>query len=153
MGREVTPAPPFPGIAMSIDWTSFTPLPALAGGLLIGGGAALLLLATGRIAGISGILASVPQSGRWRAAFLTGLIAPAAILTLAGRAEGFAPVLSLADWPRLAAAGLLVGIGTRLANGCTSGHGICGLARLSPRSLVAVPLFMLSAMAVVAVMP
>lgn len=138
---------------MTIDWISFTPLPALAGGLLIGGGAALLLLATGRIAGISGILANVHGGEGWRAAFLAGLICPALILPLIGHADGFAPTLSLAEWPRLTAAGLLVGVGTRLANGCTSGHGICGLARLSPRSLVAVPLFMLSAMAVAAVTP
>lgn len=141
---------------MDIEWFNFTPARALAGGALIGGGTALLLLVNGRIAGISGILAQVHERGLWRAAFLAGLILPALALTLAGQADGFAPVLpvaQLADWLRLVLAGLLVGIGTRLANGCTSGHGICGLARLSPRSVVAVPAFMLTAMAVVAVLP
>ncbi len=141
---------------MEIDWSNFTPFQALAGGGLIGAGAGLLLLANGHIAGISGILAHGLDRSLWRAAFILGLILPAALLTLAGQAGGFSPRLALdgpADWLRLGTAGLLVGIGTRLANGCTSGHGICGLARLSPRSLVAVPVFMLAAMAVVAVKP
>lgn len=141
---------------MEIDWSNFTPLPALAGGGLIGVGASLLLLANGRIAGISGIVAHILDRSLWRAAFILGLILPAGLLTLTARAEEFAPHLAtgdLTDWLRLGAAGLLVGIGTHMANGCTSGHGICGLARLSPRSLVAVPVFMLAAMAVVAVKP
>lgn len=138
---------------MHMDWIAFSPLPALAGGILIGAGASLLLLANGRIAGISGILANVGAHGWWRIAFLAGLVTPAALLTLAGQADGYAPMLATegpSDWVRVCLAGLLVGLGTRLANGCTSGHGICGLARLSPRSLVAVPLFMITAMAVVA---
>jgi len=141
---------------MEIDWSNFTPVQALAGGALIGTGAALLLLVNGRIAGISGILSRVHDRSLWRAAFVAGLLLPALALTLSGQADGFSPVLKTehsADWLRLALAGLLVGLGTRLANGCTSGHGICGLARLSPRSLVAVTVFMLTAMAVVAVAP
>lgn len=113
--------------------------PLLAGGGAIGGGAALLLLGNGEIAGISGIgarlLAGDRGHGYWRLAFLAGLLLPA--LWLAGRAP--APAASL---PLLAAAGLLVGLGTRVGGGCTSGHGVCGIANLSPRSLLATLLFM-----------
>lgn len=122
----------------------FTPLPALAGGVLIGVAALLLLLGAGRIAGISGILSGVmlrPWSERgWRLLFVAGLIA--------GGWLGFtwldlpAPQLNLADWPVLAIAGFLVGVGARLGNGCTSGHGICGIGRLSVRSIVATLVFM-----------
>lgn len=122
----------------------FTPLPALAGGVLIGAAALLLLLGAGRIAGISGILSGVmlrPWSERgWRLLFVAGLIA--------GGWLGFtwldrpAPQLNLADWPVLAIAGFLVGVGARLGNGCTSGHGICGIGRLSVRSIVATLVFM-----------
>lgn len=135
--------------------TEFTPIAALAGGALIGLAATLLLWLTGRIAGISGILAGAAQSAgperHWRVAFLGGLLLGAAgwfwLAPLAGAdvpavREGF-------SWPVLAAAGLLVGLGTRLGSGCTSGHGICGLARLSPRSAVAVAVFMASAMVTV----
>ncbi|WP_312370230.1 YeeE/YedE thiosulfate transporter family protein [Stenotrophomonas sp.] len=120
---------------------------ALAGGVLIGLAATLLLWLTGRIAGISGIVGGVlqPRQGEvaWRAAFLVGLIAAgAAWLWLVPGAytprQGFPPVL-------LVVAGLLVGFGTRLGNGCTSGHGVCGLGRLSLRSLAAVLTFMVTA--------
>ncbi|MGE8233145.1 MAG: YeeE/YedE family protein [Stenotrophomonas sp.] len=122
---------------------------ALAGGVLIGLAATLLLWLTGRIAGISGIVGGVlqPRQGdvAWRAAFLVGLIAAgAAWLWLVPGAytprQGFPPVL-------LVVAGLLVGFGTRLGNGCTSGHGVCGLGRLSLRSLAAVMTFMVTAIA------
>lgn len=120
---------------------------ALAGGVLIGVVATLLLWLTGRIAGISGILGGVvmPRSGdvAWRAAFLLGLIgAGAAWLWWVPGAftprQGFPPLL-------LVIAGVLVGFGTRMGNGCTSGHGVCGLGRLSPRSLAAVLTFMVTA--------
>ncbi len=119
---------------------------ALIGGLLIGAGAATLLLLNGRIAGISGIFENAvkgvfgPQG--WRIAFLIGLVLPAAVLGL-GRIE-FAQGL-----PLLALSGLLVGFGTRLGSGCTSGHGVCGLANLSPRSLLATLTFMIVAAATV----
>jgi hypothetical protein len=128
---------------MQIDWTHFTPVPALAGGALIGLAAALLLLREGRILGAAGIFAGVAQLKAgdlaWRLAFLAGLaLAPAvAILLFATPAPHIA-----ASPTALLAGGFLVGLGTRLANGCTSGHGICGLARLSPRSLVATLVFM-----------
>lgn len=133
-----------------MDWNAFNPLAALAGGALIGLASLLLLLMLGRIAGISGILGGLlqkPDSDTpWRLAFLIGL--PLGALATAHLLGGFAPRLAT-DTYGLIAAGLLVGYGTRLGAGCTSGHGICGLARLSPRSLVAVLIFMASAMATV----
>jgi uncharacterized membrane protein YedE/YeeE len=125
--------------------TEFTPHSALAGGVLIGLGASLLLIGYGRIAGISGIAANLlmgkPGDRAWRAAFLLGLLLAGAIVAkLAPGASGPSP-RSLAS---VAAAGLLVGVGTRLGSGCTSGHGVCGLSRLSPRSLVATLAFILS---------
>ena len=131
--------------------TEFTPVSALAGGALIGLAATVLYALLGRIAGISGILNAAleePADRDWRIAFLLGLVAAAsAWLFLAGAAprSGF-------PWPWLVAAGVLVGFGTRLGNGCTSGHGICGLARLSRRSLVAVLVFMGAAFATVYVL-
>jgi uncharacterized membrane protein YedE/YeeE len=116
----------------------------LIGGALIGSAAALLLAVNGRIAGISGILggliASRARSERsWRLAFLVGLITGPALYRLF---YGALPLQLEADVPTLLAAGLLVGFGTRLGSGCTSGHGVCGLARLSPRSLTATVTFM-----------
>lgn len=128
--------------------TAFTPLQALAGGALIGLAATLLYAGIGRIAGISGILnSSLEQSQErgWRIAFLLGLAMSAGIVLAvrdAGVREGFPP-------GALLVAGLLVGFGTRLGNGCTSGHGICGLSRMSKRSLAAVAVFMASGMACV----
>lgn len=130
---------------MTIDWNSFTPWPALAGGALIGLAAALLLLLNGRIAGISGVLGGLfkPVKGdiAWRAAFVLGLVGAPLAYPLFARL----PVPRIdADYAALIVAGLLVGVGTRYGSGCTSGHGVCGLARLSPRSLVATACFMAS---------
>jgi uncharacterized protein len=127
---------------MNIDWTAFTPWPALAGGALIGLAAAMLLLLNGRIAGISGVLgelASLPRDRTWRLAFLAGLIgAP----LLYGMVATLPAARIEAGTGLLVAGGLLVGLGARYGAGCTSGHGVCGLARLSPRSAVATLLFM-----------
>ena len=126
-----------------IDWNHFTPWSSLAGGALIGLAAALFLLLNGRIAGISGVLGGLLKPVRgdiaWRAAFILGLVgAPLVYGLFAGL-----PVPQIdADYAALIAAGLLVGVGTRYGSGCTSGHGVCGVARLSPRSLVATACFM-----------
>lgn len=130
---------------MSIDWTHFTPGGSLIGGALIGTAAALFILLNGRIAGISGILGGLlrPVQGDvgWRIAFLAGLvIAPLVFSVFAALPE----VRSEAGTPVLIVAGLLVGMGTRYGSGCTSGHGVCGISRLSPRSLVATAAFMLA---------
>ena len=127
---------------------NFTPLSALAGGVVIGLAASLLWLLGGRTAGVSGILGGVVPPLRagweWRALFLGGLLAGGVLLQfLAPSRLEVPPPRSL---PVLAIAGLLVGFGTRLAGGCTSGHGVCGLSRLSRRSLVATVVFMLVAM-------
>ena len=135
---------------MTLDTLHFTPGMSLLGGLLIGTASALFILANGRIAGISGILGGLlrPTSGdvMWRLAFLLGLIVAPAVL-----AAFVAPVVPTIDAgpTTLIIAGLLVGIGTRYGGGCTSGHGICGLSRLSPRSLIATLAFMGSGMAIV----
>lgn len=128
-----------------IDWTHFTPWASLAGGLLIGIATTLFLLFNGRIAGISGIVGGLlrPVSGDvgWRLAFLLGLI----IAPLAYRLVMPLPSVQIdADTATLVVAGLLVGLGTRYGAGCTSGHGVCGLSRLSPRSMVATATFMLA---------
>ena len=123
---------------------NFTPLSALVGGVLIGLSASLLWLTTGRVAGISGVLGGLlgPERGdvNWRLAFLAGLMAAP---LFAAAATGALPTVTIAaSWPTLVLGGLLVGFGTRLGGGCTSGHGVCGVARLSPRSLLATLLFM-----------
>jgi hypothetical protein len=128
---------------MSIDWNAFTPWSALAGGVLIGIAAAMFVLLNGRIAGISGVLGGllkpVPGDVAWRAAFVIGLIgAPLVYLLFSALPR---PQID-AGFGALVAAGLLVGIGTRYGSGCTSGHGVCGLSRMSPRSLVATLSFM-----------
>ncbi|MCK8515202.1 YeeE/YedE family protein [Methylonatrum kenyense] len=138
---------------MSIDWTAFTPWSALAGGILIGLSASLLLLLHGRIAGISGIVGGLLQApdgdNRWRIAFLGGLIVAPLVWTLAAGA----PTIQVdAGYPTLILAGLLVGFFTRMGAGCTSGHGVCGLSRLSPRSLVATLSFMATGFATVFVL-
>lgn len=128
---------------MTIDWNHFTPWTSLAGGIILGLAAALFVLLNGRVLGISGILGGLvkPQAGDagWRVSFVAGLIAAPVLWRL------FAPVPVPnveASVPVLVIAGLLVGWGTRYGSGCTSGHGVCGLARLSPRSLAATLAFM-----------
>ena len=128
---------------MSIDWYAFSPGSALAGGVFIGIASAMFVLLNGRIAGISGILGGLLQPVRgdsaWRLAFILGLVAAPAAYLLAGPL----PKAQIdAGWGALVAAGLLVGVGTRYGSGCTSGHGVCGLSRLSPRSLAATAAFM-----------
>ena len=135
---------------MSMDWEHFTPWASLAGGMLIGVSASLFILFNGRIAGISGILGGLLRPARndtlWRLAFLAGiLVAP----LLYGLLAPLPPVQVDADTATLIAAGLLVGIGTRYGSGCTSGHGVCGISRLSPRSLVATVAFMAAGFATV----
>ena len=132
---------------------SFNPWSALIGGALIGAASALLMLLTGRIAGISGILggclARAPGDRDWRVAFLGGLVAAPLISGLFGHPLPLPEMR--ASWAIVISGGLLVGFGTRLAGGCTSGHGVCGIARLSPRSISATIIFMLAALVVVAV--
>jgi uncharacterized membrane protein YedE/YeeE len=130
---------------MTIDWTNFTPWTSLAGGILIGLAAALMILMNGRVAGVSGIVGGLlsprPNELAWRLAFIAGLIAAPLIYAL------FAPLPPMrvvASGGALIAAGLLVGVGTRYASGCTSGHGVCGFARRSPRSMAATAAFMLA---------
>jgi uncharacterized protein len=122
-------------------------LQSLLGGTLIGAGAAVLLWRNRQVAGISGITASVLRgdsgSSHWRLAFLLGLVAPAVV-------AGLDPSLMHGSVPTFALSGLLVGVGTRVGSGCTSGHGVCGISNLSPRSLVATLTFMATAMLTVA---
>lgn len=128
---------------MTIDWANFTPWLSLAGGLLIGFAAAMFVLLNGRIAGISGILGGLlrPAQGDigWRVAFIAGLIVAPIVF---GVATPLPDVQIDAGTGTLILAGLLVGVGTRYGAGCTSGHGVCGISRLSPRSLVATAAFM-----------
>ena len=135
---------------MMIDWAHFTPWSSLAGGALIGLAAALLVLFNGRVAGISGIvgglLAWPKGDAAWRVAFVLGLVAAPLAYGL------YAPLPAVqvdAGAATLVVAGLLVGIGTRYGAGCTSGHGVCGLSRLSPRSLAATAAFMAAGFATV----
>lgn len=130
---------------MTIDWANFTPWSSLAGGILIGVATAIFLFFNGRIAGISGIVGGLLQPAKgdiaWRVAFVLGiLMSPFAF----GVAAPLPEVRIDADTVTLIAAGLLVGIGTRFGSGCTSGHGVCGLSRRSPRSVVATLSFMLA---------
>jgi uncharacterized membrane protein YedE/YeeE len=135
-----------------VSMTEFTPIAALVGGALIGLSAMLLILATGRIAGISGILAGcltfAPGDRAWRAAFIAGLVLSPLALVLPTGLPMPQPAMQ-SSWAMVIVAGLLVGFGTRLGGGCTSGHGVCGIARLSPRSIVATCVFMAVAMVVV----
>lgn len=139
---------------MEIDWINFTPLASFLGGIILGLTSALMLILFGRIMGISGIVGTALERPKndtlWRLVFLVGLISSAVI---------FAPFV---DMPRtvpmetnfwlIVLAGLLVGYGTRLGSGCTSGHGICGISRLSVRSLVATGVFMVAGIITVAIM-
>lgn len=138
---------------MHIDWANFTPWASLAGGILVGLAAAVFILMNGRVLGISGILGGLlpPRAGdsSWRIAFLLGIFsAPLAYGWLAPDGFTQAPRID-AGYGLLVIAGLLVGLGTRYGSGCTSGHGVCGLARLSPRSLVATLTFMATGFVVV----
>lgn len=135
---------------MTIDWNAFTPGMALLGGGLIGLSAAIFVLINGRVAGISGILGGLMTAARgdrgWRVAFLVGMIAAP---WLYHWTVGLPEAVIEADTPMLLLAGVLVGIGTRYGSGCTSGHGVCGLSRFSPRSLVATLTFMAAGFAMV----
>lgn len=126
--------------------TSAEILNAIVGGMLIGAGAATLLLLNGRVAGVSGILGDVIREAvgeqGWRLGFLLGLLVPALIL-------GTGPALLPRHWLWATVSGLLVGIGTQIGSGCTSGHGVCGLANLSTRSLLATAVFMTAAVVTV----
>lgn len=131
---------------------NFTPLSASIGGALIGLSAVMLMGLNGRIAGISGVFSGTafaePGDRSWRILFVIGLIvAPFAYALVSGIQPAFEMA---AGWPLILAGGLLVGFGTRLGSGCTSGHGVCGLSRLSPRSMAAVGLFMVAGMVTVA---
>jgi uncharacterized protein len=132
--------------------TEFTPIAGLVGGAFIGVAAALLWLLNGRIAGISGIMGGLlgptGDDRIWRLLFIGGLLTGAVIASLTGWFEPGSVIFPV-QGTGLAMAGLLVGIGTALAGGCTSGHGVCGIARLSPRSIVATATFMATAVAVV----
>lgn len=138
---------------MTINWINFTPWTALAGGVLIGAAAGLFVVLNGRIAGISGLLASLLERGAEgrgeKALFLLGiLLAPLCWLLMAEL-----PAAEFqTNWLGLLAAGLLVGFGTRYGSGCTSGHGVCGISRLSPRSIVATLAFMAAGFATVFVL-
>ncbi|CCG41408.1 YeeE/YedE family protein [Magnetospirillum molischianum] len=129
---------------MSIDWSHFTPISAAAGGLLIGLSVAMMLLLMGRIAGISGIVGGLlrPRNAgdaMWRLAFILGI----SLAPLVYRLFAELPEIHIdSSWLSIILAGILVGFGSRLGSGCTSGHGVCGLSRLSPRSVVATATFM-----------
>ena len=141
---------------MNLDWAQFTPFASLTGGIILGVASAIFILVNGRILGISGILGGLlpPKVGdtSWRIAFVMGCVAaPTVFHTLVPAEYITTPRIDATDW-LVVAAGLLVGIGTRYASGCTSGHGVCGLSRLSPRSLVATASFMSAGFAIVYVM-
>ncbi|WP_303230055.1 YeeE/YedE family protein [Comamonas kerstersii] len=142
---------------MSIYWEAFTPWSSLAGGVLIGLAAALMVVLLGRIAGISGILGGLLQKATWgsvrqwgwRAAFIAGML----LAPLLWQMFAPLPAMQMPSNPMLIiSAGLLVGFGTRLGSGCTSGHGVCGLSRLSIRSLAATLMFMATGVATVFIM-
>ena len=140
---------------MTINWIEFTPLMSFFGGLLIGAAALILMVTKGRVMGISGILAGmIPATSSfeflWRLAFVAGVIAGPLLLV---QFDLYViNVVSVADGAMLYLAALLVGVGTAIGSGCTSGHGICGLARLSPRSLAAVMVFVLAGVVTVTVL-
>jgi len=141
---------------MNIDWAHFTPFASLTGGVILGIASAIFILVNGRILGISGILGGLmpPKLGDtfWRISFLLGLlVAPTVFHAVVPAQYITAPSIDATDM-MVVIAGLLVGIGTRYASGCTSGHGVCGLSRLSPRSLVATLSFMGAGFAMVYVM-
>ncbi|THD47573.1 MAG: YeeE/YedE family protein [Bradyrhizobium sp.] len=135
---------------MTIDWAHFAPLSALAGGALIGVAAAFLILGAGRILGAAGIVGGALDIGSVEAPWRWSLIAGLVVSPLIARSlSDIAAPVFLVHWPALIVSGLLVGFGARLGSGCTSGHGVCGLARLSPRSAVATVVFMATAVVTV----
>jgi len=138
---------------MTIDWAHFTPWASLGGGVLLGIASAMMVLLSGRILGISGILGGLlaPRTGDmgWRLAFLLGMGAAPMVFVALMPPELLPAVRIDASEPVIALAGVLVGLGTRYGSGCTSGHGVCGLSRLSPRSLVATLGFMAAGFATV----
>jgi len=136
---------------MTIDWASFTPVAAVIGGAIIGVAVAVFAWLNGGVAGISGIVGGALRPGAggdvaWRIAFIAGLIVAPIFFAAAA---ALSPVDIEAGYPTLVLAGLLVGIGTRYGGGCTSGHGVCGISRLSPRSMVATLAFMAAGVATV----
>lgn len=135
---------------MTIDWNHFTPWAALAGGILLGLASAMFILVNGRVLGISGIVGGLlrPKTGDagWRISFVLGMLAAPLLYMLVA---GPVPATIDASWGTVVLAGLLVGVGTRYGSGCTSGHGVCGLSRLSPRSLAATLSFMGAGFAIV----
>lgn len=143
--RSISASVPNESIKMTIDWHAFTPWSSLAGGALIGLAAAVFLLFNGRIAGISGILGGllrpIKDDVLWRVAFLLGMV----VSPLAWQVGTALPAIEIdSDYPILIIAGVIVGISTRYGSGCTSGHGVCGISRLSPRSAIATLSFMAS---------
>ena len=141
---------------MNLDWAHFTPWASLAGGIILGLASAIFILVNGRILGISGILGGLmpPKGGDtfWRVAFILGLFTAPTVFHAVVPAEYITTPRIDATELTVVAAGLLVGIGTRYASGCTSGHGVCGLSRLSPRSMVATASFMFTGFVMVYVM-
>lgn len=138
---------------MTIDWAHFTPWMSLGGGILLGIASAVFILINGRILGISGILGGLlaPKTidVGWRIAFVLGMLAAPITLSLLTPDDFLSAPRIEAGYGLIVIAGLLVGYGTRLGSGCTSGHGVCGLSRLSPRSMVATGIFMASGFAIV----
>ncbi len=138
---------------MTIDWANFTPWMSLGGGILLGIASAVFILINGRILGISGILGGLlaPRTGDvgWRVAFVLGMLAAPITMSLLTPDDFISAPRIDADYVMIVIAGLLVGYGTRLGSGCTSGHGVCGLSRLSPRSMVATGIFMAAGFAIV----
>jgi len=138
---------------MQIDWNHFTPWMSLTGGILLGVASAMFILVNGRILGISGILGGLlapkVRDASWRIAFLLGIFASPLAARLLFPSDWISVPRIDAGWGTLIAAGLMVGLGTRYGSGCTSGHGVCGLSRLSPRSLVATLSFMAAGFVIV----
>jgi uncharacterized membrane protein YedE/YeeE len=140
---------------MHIAWEQFTPFTAISGGLLIGLASVLLMAGIGRIAGVTGILAGIftglfqtnKSEWPWRLAFILGLAISPFLYSLFAELPAIDMQL---DWSAILFAGLIVGFGTRLGSGCTSGHGVCGISRLSPRSIIATIVFMAAGFATVA---
>ena len=138
---------------MQIDWNHFTPWMSLTGGILLGVASAMFILVNGRILGISGILGGLlapkVRDASWRIAFLLGIFVSPLAARLLFPSDWISVPRIDAGWGTLIAAGLMVGLGTRYGSGCTSGHGVCGLSRLSPRSLVATLSFMAAGFVIV----